>query len=216
MIAGILADHIGPFEYNDHSEALVMLGTPLPSQDPLPAVQLMLKHLQRLPQVQDVDIQFTLEDFIQMFKKTKERTASSPSGRHYGHYKAACHNTAIAQVHTEMMAFAIEFTQVPERWLNATQVPIEKIPGCPRIDKLRILQLLEGDLNKIFQFIWARRMMSQVNRKQLLQNQHAQAQHSAISGVLLKRLTADIMCQLRDTGAIFNNDAQGCYDRVIP
>ena len=36
---------------------------------------------------QNIDITLTYEDFTTFIKKSKEKKSSSPSGRHYGHYK---------------------------------------------------------------------------------------------------------------------------------
>ena len=38
----------------------------------------------------------------------------------------------------------------------------------------------------------------------------------AISAVLLKRLSYDIICQTRMDACMFDNDASACYDRMIP
>jgi uncharacterized damage-inducible protein DinB len=34
-----------------------------------------------------INTNINIQDFIKFFKSRKEKTASSPSGRHYGHYK---------------------------------------------------------------------------------------------------------------------------------
>ena len=40
----------------------------------------------------------TLDDFISVFKKTKESTTSSPSGIHYGHYINTYESEELAEV----------------------------------------------------------------------------------------------------------------------
>jgi hypothetical protein len=45
----------------------------------------------------------TLENYIEAFNKTKEDTASSPSGIHYGHYKAACESDILSKVNLIFM-----------------------------------------------------------------------------------------------------------------
>ena len=39
------------------------------------------------------------KDFISYWKSSRERTSSSLSGRHFGHYKAAAHNDRLAEIH---------------------------------------------------------------------------------------------------------------------
>jgi hypothetical protein len=44
----------------------------------------------------------------------------------------------------------------PERWKQDVDVMLEKIPGFPRSTKLRIIQLLEADLNQVLRIAFAR------------------------------------------------------------
>ena len=219
MVAGPIAEHIGPFEYNEASEKVVMEGDmgSLPT-DPMEEVQDMLKALRRDPDVTDIDLFITAAELKSSFKVTKEATASSPSGRHYGHYKAAMSSPKLIDLYTSMINFTLDNEHAPPRWLRATQIPIEKVPGNPRVDKLRTLQLLEGDMQRMMQIIWARRMVwNAEDKKQLMDNQMGSRKgKSALSAVLFKRLSYDIIRQRREAAAVFNNDASGCYDRMIP
>jgi hypothetical protein len=45
------------------------------------------------------------------------------------------------------------------RWQNSTTAMIEKIPGCPKIHKLRVIHLYEADYNLILKVIWARKLV---------------------------------------------------------
>ena len=51
----------------------------------------------------EVDVEITLEDYIDVFNKTKESTASSPSGIHYGHFKAVCESALLGKVNLFFM-----------------------------------------------------------------------------------------------------------------
>jgi hypothetical protein len=44
----------------------------------------------------------------------------------------------------------------PERWRQAIDITLEKIPGVPRINKLRIIQLLQADLNQVLHSAFTR------------------------------------------------------------
>jgi predicted transcriptional regulator len=44
----------------------------------------------------------------------------------------------------------------PSRWKRAGDVMLETIPGVSRSDKLRIIQLLEADLNQVLRIAFAR------------------------------------------------------------
>jgi hypothetical protein len=48
-----------------------------------------------------------------------------------------------------MMTVPLDAGFCPERWKQAVDVMLEKVPGIPRSYKLRIIQLLEADLNQV-------------------------------------------------------------------
>jgi len=45
----------------------------------------------------------TVQEFQETYRMVKEKTSSSASGRHVGHYKAAAQNDALSQIHSMMM-----------------------------------------------------------------------------------------------------------------
>jgi hypothetical protein len=98
----------------------------------------------------------TAYDFISCFGCAAEKTSSSPSCRHVGHYLACIDlkdelTVLLALVHAEMMSIPLAEGFRPERWRQAIGIMLEKIPGVPRINKLRTIQLLEADLNQVLQ-----------------------------------------------------------------
>jgi hypothetical protein len=103
----------------------------------------------------------TTEAFISCFGCVAEKTSSSPSGRHVRHY-LVCTDMKdelaglLAAVHAAMMSIPLAEGFCPERWRQAIDIMLEKIPGVPRINKLRIIQLLEADLNQVLGSAFAR------------------------------------------------------------
>jgi hypothetical protein len=55
-----------------------------------------------------------------------------------------------------MMTVPLDAGFCPERWKQAVDVMLEKVPGIPRSYKLRIIQLLEADLNQVLRIAFAR------------------------------------------------------------
>ena len=51
----------------------------------------------------DVDTNMTVKDYVKVFRKTREFTASSPSGIHYGHYIVACKSKELTKVNLVFM-----------------------------------------------------------------------------------------------------------------
>jgi hypothetical protein len=55
-----------------------------------------------------------------------------------------------------MMTVPLATGFCPERWKKEIDVMLEKIPGVVRSNKLRIIQLLEADLNQLLRIAFAR------------------------------------------------------------
>jgi hypothetical protein len=105
----------------------------------------------------------------------------------------------------------------PERWKNAINVMLEKITGVVRSNKLQIIQLLEVDLNQVLRIAFARNIakMAKNNKVIISDHQYGRAHATCMTPVLNKLLTVQLMIQKRTEGIIFDNDAKGCYDRII-
>jgi hypothetical protein len=55
----------------------------------------------------------------------------------------------LSKVYAEMLSILLAEIFCPERWQQALDIMLENIPGVPRINKLRIIQLLKADLNQV-------------------------------------------------------------------
>jgi hypothetical protein len=188
--------------------------------EPMQAVHDFFAHLQR-PHASDgseIDTTFSVDDFTQGFKKVHERISSSASGRHMGHYKAALHNKQLSQMYATMINLPMRHQFVPKRWCTTIQVLIEKDKGRPKIDRLRTIQLVEADFNMVLKVIFGRRLVHHADDKGFLPKSQFGSRPgvSCISAVVLKTISLDLLRQLRQDACIFNNDAMGCYDRIIP
>ena len=93
-----------------------------------------------------------------------------------------------------------------------------RVPENPLIIKLRVIQLLEADMNFAFRLLWGKCLEI-----------HALAQNALTpltfggkpgcrvhSALLLKTLSYDYIRYTRLNAIIFNNDAKACFDRIIP
>ena len=87
----------------------------------------------------------------------------------------------------------------------------------PRLDKLRVIHLLEADYNFVLKLIWGRRLMRRAHENRLLSGtQHARPGHMAQSAVLSKVLSYDLIRLAKKVAASMDNDAAGCYDKIVP
>jgi hypothetical protein len=137
----------------------------------------------------------TTEDFISCFSCVAEKTSSSPSGRHGGHYLACIDlkdelSVLLAEVHAAMMSIPLAEGFWPEWWRQAI-IMLEKIPGVPRINKLRIIQLLEADLNQVLRSAFARHVskLAQEIPGIISEHQYGRSHQTCLTPVLNKLLT---------------------------
>jgi hypothetical protein len=180
----------------------------------------------RLP---EFDCTITEEDAQGIFKGWKERTSTSPSGRHLGHYKSTLapdginHDTEeekpgdkIFNLYVKIMNLAINEGYSLTRWQTVVSTLIEKIPGVPRIDKIRVIHIFEADYSALGKYIYSGKMMR--HAEELLDI--TDSQYGARKGrkthdmLLLKELKFAYSQITKTELATFDNDAKACYDRI--
>jgi hypothetical protein len=60
------------------------------------------------------------------------------------------------EVHVAMMIVPLDAGFLPDIWKQAVDVMLEKVPGISRSDNVRIIQMLEADLNQFLRISFAR------------------------------------------------------------
>jgi hypothetical protein len=150
------------------------------------AIKAIVKQLRKRPLLTKLIYPVvTTEDFISCLGCVAEKTSSSPSGRHAGHYLVCIDledepSVLIASVHAAMVSITLAEGFCPEHWRQAINIMLEKIPGVPRINKLRIIQLLEADLNQVLRSAFPRNISRLAQKNQgLLANTNEQVTDSA-------------------------------------
>ena len=98
------------------------------------------------------------------------------------------------------------------------QLMMEKYPGRPWLHRLRIIELFDAHLNAALQILVGRKMVYKAVDNGLI---HQSAFGSvpgktARSAILHKLLQVENITMYRKSGALFECDAKGCYDRIIP
>ena len=164
-----------------------------------------------------ISIDLNHDDYTKIFSKWAEKTTTSPSGRHLGHYKAILQSPELIQYHCIMSSLPLQFGFAPERWTKAFQIMLEKKPGNPLIHRLRGIIILEADFNWVLRLIWGKRLFQRASASNFLMNaQQAKPGNQSITAALNKVLAYDILRVTKRQGGSFDNDAEGCYDRIVP
>ena len=156
-------------------------------------------------------------DFIHHWGGSREKTASSLSGRHFGHYKAASRSRQLSEIHASFLHVASLSGICLKRWAKGLTIMIEKLKGVIRVDKLRALLLMEADFNSLNKLIFSSRMIRSSEQHKRVPEElfGSRKKLSAILVVVNKRLVTDTFRQKRRSGAIAGVDAVQCYDRIV-
>ena len=134
------------------------------------------------------------EDFIQFWKGAREKTSSSLSGRHFGHYKAASHSHNLSEIHASFQHVASKSGIQLQRWAKGLTVMLEKIEGNTKVDKLRAILLMEADFNKINKLLFGHRMIKQSEKEKRIPDE-AYGSRASLDGKLVavnRRLVIDL------------------------
>jgi hypothetical protein len=161
----------------------------------------------------------TTEGFIWCFGYVAKKTSSSPPHRHVGHYLVYIDSKyemsiLLADVHAAMMSIPLVEgfsqsdgdTQYKSCWIKSQG-----------INKLRMIQLLEADLNQVIRSVFTRNIskLAQETPDIINKHQYGQSHETCLTLVLQKLLTVKLLIQKKTNDIVFGNDAKGCYGRII-
>ena len=149
------------------------------------------------------------------WRKAKETTSSSISGRHFGHYKAGTKSPYICYLQALLATLIAKQGIVLDRWAQGLSVMLEKIFGCSLITKLRSILLMEGDFNASNKLVFGIGMLEQARKYKMMPEEvFSERNRLAEDGTLSKNLFYDIVRQLRVPAGLASVDADNCYDRI--
>ena len=122
------------------------------------------------------------------------------------------------EVHQRLLVIPFRFAIVPARWAQTVQILLEKDKGRPWTNRLRIIELFDAQLNCGLQTIFGKRMVyNALKRNQIHTSAYGSVpKRTAQDAIMEKVISYDMMRTTKTSGAIFDCDAKGCYDRIIP
>ena len=148
--------------------------------------------------------------------KMKERTSAGISGIHFGQMKACAQADHLSEFEASIANVAYTSGASPQAWKKGVNVMIHKKLHEDLVTKLRTIVLTEADFN-FNNKVLGRSTIFHAEKYQLLPEEQygSRPNKCAIDHALHKRLTYDILRQMKYTGALCSNDAKSCYDRVV-
>jgi len=162
---------------------------------------------------------YSLEDWKWHIQHVKEKTSTSPAGRHYGHFKTILnHNPEIFEDMYHIMHIAFANGILLKRWKDTVTVLIPKDDGIIKIHRLRPLHLVEPEVNALAKGLWARTLMKRAERtNNMTDDQYGgRKNRQAQSAVLNKILYYDINRLSVTTAQYDDIDMKSNYDRELP
>ena len=189
-----------------------------PPPDTGEATCMLLKEIARIweeMEAGNVDIVVTKDDFQYYWKRAKERTSSSFSGYHFGHYKAVAYSDALSEVHALHTSLILQTVLAPERWARGLLVMPEMIAGVTLVTKLRAILLMEADFNFHNKLIFGTQMLELARKHGLVQEEiYSKKGHTAEDAILHQVLAYNIARQKRAPLIVVSVDTAQCYDRI--
>ena len=173
----------------------------------------------------------TYADLHHYMKKLPEKTSSSPSGRHVGLYKAlhvyipvedaAETQKSIATLLLDVINSCLRMGFVLPRWRTGTDITLQKKPGVYDIESMRIIRLLECDLNFMLKIKFAKHAMHSLERRPegspLADNQYGfRPKRSTEQAILRNRISLDIAHQTSSIFATLETDCKAAFDCCDP
>jgi hypothetical protein len=159
---------------HSHNKACKLLldgGLGIESMTLLDALRILLKKLKRLASEGTISYHITTATVKAVYRKWRESTSTSPSSLHLGHEKALYQfenkcgpeEEKLSQHMFDMKAAqlnaAIKHAIVNTQRETVVNALINKIPGIPLINKLRVIHLIESDFNLMIGITFGCRLM---------------------------------------------------------
>ena len=104
------------------------------------------------------------EEFRATFSKKSENTACGPSGVTMPYYKIFCEDDELAEFHANFICLPFQYRFSLDRWQQSIQFML-LILKVPLWEKLRIIQLMEGNFNGGLKYLFATKMMTYADIK---------------------------------------------------
>ena len=163
----------------------------------------------------ELDIAVIVDDFNHYWRRAKERTTSSYSKLHFGHYKLAVYPDYLLEVHALKFSLISKTGSASERWARGLLVMLEKIVSVAVVTKFWSILLIEADFNFHNKLIFGKRMMDLARRHGIVPEKIYSKEGRMVEDAVLHQVLAyDIARQKQDPLIVALIDAAQCYNRI--
>ena len=102
--------------------------------------------------VEDMDVVMNMNQYVEVFDKTRESAVSSPPGIHHGHNKAVCESKALVRVNLLFMTISSKVASILSRWTRRLHSMIHNVQRL-YATKLGIVQLYKVYFNTMLKHL---------------------------------------------------------------
>jgi hypothetical protein len=154
--------------------------------------------------------------FSDGWRKMKEQTSAGISGIHFGHFKSCAADKFLTEYESSLSHIPFATGYSPPQWQVGVNVMIRKKAQVDLVTGLRTVVLTEADFNFNNKILGRMTLQHAEMTGALAKEQYGSRKgKKAIDQAIHKRLTYDILRQMRAPGALCSNDAKSCYDRIV-
>ena len=225
-----LTEYFGPNGTNEQSRQVLEGLFPIGAIETTPSTKSFLRRLaslRKLTKLHPFDSSITGEDLQKGYSVWRESTTTSPSGRHLGFDKAALASPSPPDgpplhfrwfnIKSHFINLCLRHNLTLDRWKRVDTMMINKKPGNYRINKLRVIHLIESDFNLLCGILWSRRLLWHADSLNLLGDSNAgfRRHRSSEEVHLFKHLIYGSLRLTRTDAFSFDNDAMACFDRIV-
>jgi hypothetical protein len=166
-------------------------------------------------QADHAEITLGESEFWYYWRKFREKTSSSISKLHTGHYKSAIFLDIVTNFLSRKIMLIARGGCPPEHWGHGLQVLLEKVAGVPLVNKLHAILLMEAKSNYMNRWVFGYQAINKVHAMGYIPgDQYSQKESTAKDACMDNRLTMDISRQLRHPLAPMSADADVCYNQI--
>ena len=194
--------------------------------------QLLIKHCKAPVPLDSIAPKMTMGEMLGRYRKWSEKTTTSPSGRHLGHYKCLLNEIKdkdeekevtlnmdrrlLLEAHLDIINYCTRWGYSLRRWQNIINVMIQKVPGNNKINKLRVIHLFEADYNLLLSVKWRQLLAFADKHKVFNQGQRGSRPGCEASDLpFLEDLKIEISHLTRRPFINLDVDAASCFDRIV-